>query len=115
VVRTSAPEAAIALYGQSLGIRLALDRVLGRTRMLFFRIGGVTLEVVQNPALGESDTFYGLAYRVRDIDAAHTRMRAAGLDVSEIREGNKPGTHVYTVRDGSCSVPTLILRDPSRD
>jgi catechol 2,3-dioxygenase-like lactoylglutathione lyase family enzyme len=115
VLRTAAPDAAVALYGQGLGIRLALDRVLGRTRMLFFRIGGVTLEVVENPALNDSDAFYGVAYRVRNIDAAHARMQAGGLTLSEIRDGNKPGTRVYTVRDGTCSVPTLVLRDPSRD
>jgi catechol 2,3-dioxygenase-like lactoylglutathione lyase family enzyme len=83
--------------------------------MLFFRIGGVTLEVVENPALNDSDAFYGVAYRVRNIDAAHARMQAGGLTLSEIRDGNKPGTRVYTVRDGTCSVPTLVLRDPSRD
>jgi catechol 2,3-dioxygenase-like lactoylglutathione lyase family enzyme len=115
VVRTSDPDAAIALYGNGLGIRLALDRMLGNTRMLFFRIGGVTLEVVQDRSLGDSDTFYGVAYRVGDIDAAHARLRSSGLDVSEVRDGNKRGTRVFTVRDGTCGVPTLILRDPARD
>jgi hypothetical protein len=35
--------------------------------------------------------------------------------VSEVRDGRKPGTRVFSVRDGTCGVPTLILRDPSRD
>lgn len=115
VIRTSAPDAAIALYERGLGIRLALDRQFGPRRMLFFRIGGVTVEVVHDPALGDSDAFYGVAYRVRDLAAAHARLRAAGLTVTEPRAGNKPGTHVFSVRDGTCGVPTLILRDPSRD
>jgi hypothetical protein len=98
-----------------MGIRLALDRDLGATRMLFFRVGGVTLEVVQRPDAGAQDSFYGMAYRVADLDAAHARLRAAGFVVSDPRDGNKPGTRVFTVRAGTCGVPTLVLRDSSRD
>lgn len=115
VIRTADPEAAIALYGEALGIRLALDRELAGTRMLFFRMGGVTIEVVGDANAGASDAFYGLAYRVHDIEEANARMKAAGLDVSEVRNGRKPGTQVFTVREGTCGVPTLILRDPARD
>lgn len=115
VVRTADAQAAIALYRDGLGIRLALDRARGATRMLFFRIGGVTLELVQDAAAGDSDVFYGLAYRVRDIAAAHARLRATGFELSEVRDGNKPGTRVFSVRDGTCGVPTLVLRDPARD
>ena len=115
VLRTSDPEAARALYQDALGIRLALDRELAGTRMLFFRVGGVTLEVVHDAAAGEQDVLHGLAYRVIDIEAAHARMTAAGIAVSEVRVGRKPGTHVFTVRDGTLGVPTLVLRDPARD
>jgi hypothetical protein len=103
------------LYGGGLGIRLALDRELAGTRMLFFRTGGVTIEVVGDANAGENDAFYGLAYRVGDIEEAHARMQGEGCDVSEVRNGRKPGTRVFTVRDGTCGVPTLILRDPARD
>jgi catechol 2,3-dioxygenase-like lactoylglutathione lyase family enzyme len=48
VVRSADLDAACALYGEQLGVRLALDRKLGDTRMLFFRIGGVTLEVLHS-------------------------------------------------------------------
>jgi catechol 2,3-dioxygenase-like lactoylglutathione lyase family enzyme len=115
VVRTADPDAAIALYRDGLGIRLALDRMLGERRMLFFRVGGVTLEVVSDPSLAADDALYGVAYRVRDIDAARARLHAHGLSVSDVRAGNKPGTRVFTVRDGTCGVPTLILFDPARD
>lgn len=115
VVRTADANAAIALYGEGLGIRLALDRKVRDARMLFFRVGGATLEVVEQPALGEHDAFYGATYRVRDIDAAHARMQAAGFTVDAVRDGMKPGTRVFSVKDGTCGVPTLILRDPGRD
>jgi catechol 2,3-dioxygenase-like lactoylglutathione lyase family enzyme len=114
VVRTADPGAAIALYGTGLGVRLALDRELRGTRMLFFRIGGVTLEVVADPASSGADQLWGLAYRVRDVVATRLRLMAAGLDLGELRDGNKPGTLVFSVRSGTCGVPTLILSDPAR-
>lgn len=115
VVRSADPSAAAALYGAALGIRLALDRRIGDRRMLFYRIGGVTIEVVEDPTRGPEDAFGGLAYRVADIDSANARLHAVGFDVSDVRDGAKPGTRVFTVRDGTCGVPTLVIRDPSRD
>lgn len=115
VIRTAAPDAALALYGEALGLRLSLDKQLFGTRMLFFRVGGVTLEVVHDAALDERDAFYGLTYRVRDLEAAHARLGAEGFSLSAVRPGRKPGTEVFAVRDGTCGVPTLILRDPARD
>lgn len=115
VIRTSDPDAALALYGEKLGIRLALDRTLGTTRMLFFRLGGVTVEVVHDPSRTEGDAFNGAAFRARDLPGAHARLQAAGFNISDVREGRKSGTQVMTVRDAPCGVPVLLLRDPSRD
>ncbi len=115
VIRTADPEAAVALYGGGLGVRLALDRVIAGTRMLFFRTGGVTVEVVHDPSRADTDRLWGLAYRVRDIDAAQARFAANGFAPSEVRDGRKPGTRVCTLREGTCGVPTLILRDPARE
>jgi catechol 2,3-dioxygenase-like lactoylglutathione lyase family enzyme len=115
VISTADPQAAVALYGDGLGIRLAADNQLAGRRMLFFRVGKVTIEVVHDPAQAETDRLFGAAYRVRDIEAAHARMAARGLDVSEIRDGRKQGTRIFTVRNGTAGVPTLILRDPARD
>lgn len=115
VIRTADPEAALKLYRDGLGLRLALDQTFGTTRMLFFRIGGVTLEVVHDPARTAADALWGVAYRVGDLEAAHARLVAAGIAVSAPRSGRKPGTQVFGVRDGTCGVPTLVIRDPSRD
>ncbi|MET0390048.1 MAG: VOC family protein [Polyangiales bacterium] len=115
VVRSADLDAAVALYRDGLGIRLALDKQLANTRMLFFRVGGVTLEVVSDVTSGAQDTFYGAAYRVNDLEAAQQRMQRAGLDVSDVRAGRKAGTFVFSVRQGTSGVPTLIIRDPSRD
>jgi catechol 2,3-dioxygenase-like lactoylglutathione lyase family enzyme len=115
VLRSADLEAAIALYGRGLGLRLALDTTFAGVRMLFFRLGGVTIEVIHDPSAGDEDVLLGIAYRVGQLNGAHARMAAAGFDLGPVRPGNKPGTEVFTVRDGTCGVPTLILRDPSRD
>ncbi len=115
VVRTADPEAALALYGKGLGLRLALDTTFAGVRMLFFRLGGVTIEVVHDASVGDDDVLMGIAYRAGDLYGAHARMAAAGFSLGPLRPGHKPGTEVFTVRDGTHGVPTLVLRDPSRD
>jgi len=115
VIRSPAAAAAIELYRDRLGIRLALDRTFPErgTRLSFLRVGGVTLELASRmgaPAdAGSSDAIWGIAYQVTDPHAARERVAAAGLDVSELRRGNKPGTLVCTVRSGTCDVPTLLI------
>jgi catechol 2,3-dioxygenase-like lactoylglutathione lyase family enzyme len=124
VVQTGDPEATKALYGEKLGLRLALDRSFPQwnSRMLFFRIGGATVEVVAGlgqsagakPLAEEEDQLWGLCWRVADADAARARLAEEGFGVSEVREGRKRGTRVFTLRDGSCGVPTLVLEaDPN--
>lgn len=117
VVESGDLDASRTLYGDGLGLRLALDRrfeVRG-LRILFFRVGGVTVEVVGRiggQAGGEAasrDRLNGLAWRTPDVDAARRRLAAAGVDVSEVRTGFKPGTRVCTVRAGTCGVPTLLI------
>jgi hypothetical protein len=40
-------------------------------------------------------------------------MAGQKIEVSEIRTGRKPGTRVFTVKDGTLGVPTLVLQ-PTR-
>ena len=120
VVQTPDPEAAIALYGDGLGLRLALDRSFPQwgMRLIFFRVGGVTVEIAhpleKAEALGIHDRLWGITWRVPDADAAHARLTSAGIPVSEVRKGRKPGTRVLTVKDGTCGVPTLLI-EPTSD
>jgi catechol 2,3-dioxygenase-like lactoylglutathione lyase family enzyme len=116
VVRTSDPEASIALWRDRLGVRLALDRTFEErgVRLIFFRLGGVTIEFAARlgegePGGQEHDRLWGLAWQAPDVDGARARLARAGFDVSEVRPGNKPGTRVCTVRAGTCGVPTLII------
>jgi catechol 2,3-dioxygenase-like lactoylglutathione lyase family enzyme len=114
VIMTSDPDAACALYRDRLGLRLAFDRAFEerRVRLLFFRIGGVTVELaaalgVTDPAA--PDRFWGISWRVPDVAAARARLVAAGFDVSEVRPGNKAGTRVCTVRRDTHGVATLLI------
>lgn len=114
VVQTTNPERAVALYGGRLGLDLRLDRANEQwgARQLFFRCGGAVVEVgasLKAPVSDAKDKFGGLAWRVKDAEAARARIAAAGIDVSEVRKGRKPGTSVFTVRSGAGGVPTLML------
>ena len=119
VVQTSDADAAITLYRDRLGLRLALDRSFADwgMRLVFLRVGGVTVEIAQplDAAKGpaHSDQLWGLSWQVPNADAARTRLAAAGVDVSEVRPGRKRGTRVITVKDGSCGVPTLLIEPVS--
>jgi catechol 2,3-dioxygenase-like lactoylglutathione lyase family enzyme len=55
------------------------------------------------------DRLWGLSWRVQDADAARARLAAASVNVSEVRVGFKPGTRVFTVRDKTCGIPTLMI------
>jgi len=116
VLQSRDAEATRRLYGDGLGLRLALDREAPQwgNRLLFFRTGGATLEVVarlgQPPRPGARDSLWGAAWRVESAPAAWARLAGAGFEVSELRDGRKPGTRVFTVRAPTCGVPTLVLQ-----
>jgi catechol 2,3-dioxygenase-like lactoylglutathione lyase family enzyme len=115
VINTPNPDRAMALYGAKLGLRLALDRTAPEwgVRLIFFRTGGLTVEIAHR--FGEAqdaagpDSFWGLTWRVGDIEAAHQRLAGQGFNLSEVRKGRRPGTQVFTVRDGTMNVPTLFI------
>lgn len=115
VIRTPDAERAAALYGARLGLDMRLDReVMGR-RLMFFRCGDAIVEIIHDDTLPEiRDQLWGLSWRVADADAECERLAGAGLNVSEVRTGTKPGTRVFTVRDKTCGVPTLMIEQGSK-
>ncbi|HXQ07471.1 MAG TPA: VOC family protein [Bradyrhizobium sp.] len=118
VVSTEDPERAAALYGARLGLDMALDRShQDWGQLMFFRCGDLIVEVVRRPVAGADQThdrLWGLSWRVADIDATRARLAAAGLNVSEVRIGRKPGTRVVSVRDGTCGIHTLLVERTAR-
>ena len=120
VVRTDAPDEAIRCYGDRLGLRLALDRTFEQweARLLFFRVGGITVEIAApaKPAAhpAADDACWGISWRVPDAEAARARLADAGFDVSETRPGRRPDTRVCTVREPTCGVATLLIEATPR-
>ena len=114
VIHTPNPDRALALYGAKLGLDLRLDRTneAWGARQMFFRCGDLVIEIGHGLKAGVSDapdSLGGLAWRMSHPAAIQARLAAAGFDVSEVRTGRKPGTEVFTVRDRTRGVPTLML------
>ena len=120
VIATPDPERTAALYGARLGLDMKLDRTIAAlgTRFLFFRTGDLVFEVIHRLKDGRSDgpdKIYGVSWRVADVAATRTRLEQAGLEVSELREGRKPGTLVFMVRTGTFGVPTIVIQQDKRE
>ncbi|MCE9649704.1 MAG: VOC family protein [Parvibaculum sp.] len=114
VVMTRDAEACKRFFGDQLGIRLALDHSKPEwgVRQLFFRLGGVTIEVVQSldeTKVPEKDFLWGLAWKASNVATVAARLAREGADVSEVRIGRKKGTEVATIRKPTCGVPTLLV------
>lgn len=114
VVVTPNVDRALAIYGAKLGLDLRLDRENPKwdARQLFFKAGDAVIEMgakIGAPPTDAPDRSGGLAWRVAEPHAARARIAAAGFDVSEVRVGRKPGTHVFTVRDAPAGAPTILL------
>ena len=117
VVTIRDPERAAALYGAKLGLDMRLDLTNPDwgVRLMFFRCGDMIVELAKrlkdsgDGHADKDDSFMGLSWRVANADAARARLAAAGFDVSEVRKGRKPQTRIFTVRDRTCGVPTLMI------
>lgn len=123
VIGTRDPDHVVSFYGEALGIRLALDRSFESRgiRLLFFRLGGATLEfsapIREGAELSagseDADHLWGLAYQVPDADRAWARLQDAGFETTSIRTGHKPGTRVFTVKSSPLGIPSLVIEPVS--
>jgi catechol 2,3-dioxygenase-like lactoylglutathione lyase family enzyme len=116
VVNTANPDRAAAFYGARLGLRLALDRSNPDwdMRLMFFRTGGLTVELAHKISAGignQPDKLWGLSWNVPDLEAAHARLMSQNIAVTSIRAGRRAGTRVFSVREGTMNVPTLFISD----
>ena len=116
VVKTQSAEAAKTFYGEQLGIRLALEQDVpewGGTQ-LFFRASSMSIEVIASEKADAQDELWGLALKTDDIEATHARLSEQGVQISDIRDGRKPGTRVCTAKSHTLRVPTLLIEHPLR-
>ncbi|MAB13465.1 VOC family protein [Parvibaculum sp.] len=114
VVMTPDAEAVKTLFEERVNIRLALDHSKPEwgVRQLFFRTGGMTLEVVQpldETRAPKKDHFWGLAWKAHHINAVQARLAAQGYDMSDVKTGRKKGSFVATIRKPTCNVPTILI------
>ncbi len=117
VLRSRDADDCIRLFNQDLGMRLALDQAVPEWggRMLFFRCGKLTLEVIQHleePV--EQDHFWGITYLCPNLESTLKKLDAAGVAHSELRKGRKPGTLVATVKSHDLGLPTLLIQPASQ-
>ncbi len=114
VVNTSDGDDIVRLFRDDLGIRLALDQTVEKWggRMLYFRVGKFTIEVIDRQKSDPTtapDSFWGIALQTEDIRSTHSRLQEAGVTISEIRTGRKPGTLVATPKSHTLGIPTLLI------
>ena len=112
VLQTRDADTCIRRFRDELGLRLALDRTVPEFggRMLFFRLGKMTLEVIQHlQEPPQADFLWGVTYLCRDIEATVAQLDRRGVAHSPIRTGRKPGTRVATVKSHCLELPTLLI------
>ncbi len=114
VIRTPDPERAVALYGGRLGLDLRLDRSNPQwgSRLLFFRCGDLVVEIAHELKKGVSDgpdQLWGVSWRTPDIARCNERLSKAGVEVTEPRDGRRPGSQVFTVKSHTANVPTIVI------
>jgi hypothetical protein len=93
-------------------LRLDRSNPAWGSRLLFFRCGDLVVEVSHELAseiTDGPDRLWGLTWGVLDVAASHARLEAAGVPVSPLRVGRKPGTRLFTVRDHAAWVPTAFI------
>ena len=110
VLTTNKSDDLINLYEKELGIRLALDQFVEKWggRMLFFRTGQATIEVIDNKVEG-NDQFWGLAWKTKDIRKKREYLIENGFNVSDVKDGRKKDTLVATVKFDEIKIPTLLV------
>ncbi len=118
VIAFSNNKACLGLWHETLGLDLrhTLDRK-GRS-LHFLLLGESILELVGETEAkepGDRDILWGVAYRVKNVPATVERLRAAGVDVSDPRDGNAQGTIVADLKPGfSNDVRTLLIQKEVR-
>lgn len=108
-----------ALRGADLDLRRIREEptAAGAPRQAFFRLGGVILELIQEPpevverkGAERPAFFWGLAFSAPDIEATVAQL---GDRVSEIRDAVQPGRRIASLRrSAGLSLPVALITPP---
>lgn len=111
VIQTEFPDSIIDIFEKKLNIRLALDKTFKEWsgRMLFFRIGGVTLEVIEGKNIKLNSEYFGIGWHTNNFNKCYNDLVEEGLKLSEIRKGRKKGTIVSTLKNPMLNIPTILI------
>jgi catechol 2,3-dioxygenase-like lactoylglutathione lyase family enzyme len=123
VIATTNPDRGAALFGARLGLdmRVNLKRPDWGAHLMFFKCGDAVIELVHRLGEGDTstdsspDTFYGLSWRVKDATLTHARLSRAGFDLTEVKDGRRPGTKIFSVLNRTAGVPTVVLQLPNEE
>lgn len=88
------------------GLEVLRERDAGAFKQLFLRLGEVLLEVVgpHQPGSGQ-DTFWGLTFRVDDIDALAASM---GERIGRVKDAVQPGRRIATLKGRELGISPAI-------
>ena len=111
VIQTKFPEIIKDIFEEKLNIRLALDKTFKEWagRMLFFRLGGVTLEIIEGRDLNHNCGYFGIGWHTDNYSNCYKRLIEDGFGFSEIRKGRKKGTLVSTLKEPMLNIPTILI------
>lgn len=88
------------------GLEPRRDRDAGAFVQRFFRLGEVILEVIGAPEPGPgADRFWGITFRVDDIDALAAVMEAR---IGRIKDAVQPGRRITTLRGSDLGISPAI-------
>jgi hypothetical protein len=81
-------------------------------RQAFFRLDQVILEVVENPEAEGAARFWGITFRVADLDRCAELL---GERLGDVRDAVQPGRRIATVRRGAgLGLPVALISEPDR-
>jgi len=111
VIQTETPDSIKDIFERKLGIRLALDKTFKEWagRMLFFRLGGVTLEVIEGKDIKQNSKYFGIGWHAENYNKCYNDLVNDGFSLSEIRKGRKEGTLVSTIKEPILNIPTILI------
>ena len=75
----------------------------------FFRLGGVTLEVIEGKDIKQNSEYFGIGWHADNYNKCYDDLINDGFRLSEIRAGRKEGTLVSTLKEPILNIPTILI------